>query len=72
MELLGVAILGRAEVVGEVPRRGEENAALREVERLFARKYAGSDDVQHDGRHAWPRVDPAKISSWDFRKMAAA
>ena len=55
-----------------MPRRGEENAALTEVERLFARKYAGSDDVQHDGRHAWPRVDPAKISSWDFRKMAAA
>ena len=20
----------------------------------------------HDGRHAWPRITPAKITSWDF------
>jgi hypothetical protein len=26
----------------------------------------------HDGRHAWLRVVPEKITSWDFRKLAAA
>jgi hypothetical protein len=25
----------------------------------------------HDGRHAWLRVVPSKIVSWDFRKLAA-
>jgi hypothetical protein len=24
----------------------------------------------HDGRHAWLRITPAKITSWDFRKLA--
>jgi len=23
----------------------------------------------HDGRHAWLRITPAKITSWDFRKL---
>jgi hypothetical protein len=25
----------------------------------------------HDGRHAWLRITPAKITSWDFRKLAS-
>jgi PPOX class probable F420-dependent enzyme len=25
----------------------------------------------HDGRHAWLRITPDKIVSWDFRKLAA-
>jgi hypothetical protein len=25
----------------------------------------------YDGRHAWLRITPAKIVSWDFRKLAA-
>jgi hypothetical protein len=24
----------------------------------------------HDGRHAWLRITPSKIVSWDFRKLA--
>jgi hypothetical protein len=24
----------------------------------------------HDGRHAWLRITPGKIVSWDFRKLA--
>jgi hypothetical protein len=24
----------------------------------------------HDGRHAWLRITPDKIVSWDFRKLA--
>ena len=38
MELRGVEIKGRAEVVGEVPRTGEPNAELEVPERLFADK----------------------------------
>jgi len=70
MELRGVELQGRVEVVGEVPRTGEQDVPeLAEPERLFARKYSGSDTFQYDGRHAWLRIVPEKISSWDFRKM---
>jgi len=67
-ELRGVEIRGRAEVVGEVPRTGAPVAALETPERLFAAKYAGGR-VHHDGRHAWLRITPSKIVSWDFRKV---
>ena len=61
---------GAAEVVGEVPRAGEPVPELEAPEQLFADKYAGGR-VHHDGRHAWVRVTPTKIVSWDFRKMGA-
>lgn len=67
-ELRGVELRGRAERVGEVPRTGEPNELLVEPERLFGDKYAGGR-FGHDGRHAWLRVVPEKITSWDFRKM---
>ena len=70
MELRGVEIKGRAEVVGEVPRTGEPNGELEVPERLFADKYAGGR-VHHDGRHAWLRVSPEKMVSWDFRKLVS-
>jgi nitroimidazol reductase NimA-like FMN-containing flavoprotein (pyridoxamine 5'-phosphate oxidase superfamily) len=70
LELRGVEIRGRAEVVGEVPRTGEANAELEVPERLFADKYAGGL-VRHDGRHAWLRITPEKMVSWDFRKLTA-
>jgi pyridoxamine 5'-phosphate oxidase-like protein len=39
-------------------------------------KYMSAPDVPneemfHDGRHGWLRVTPTKITSWDFRKLAA-
>jgi hypothetical protein len=70
MELRGVEVRGVAEAVGEVPRTGEPVPELEAPERLFADKYAG-DHMHHDGRHAWLRVTPRKIVSWDFRKMGA-
>jgi hypothetical protein len=70
-ELRGVEITGRAEPVGEVPRGDGEHADLTPVERAFARKYAGTDTYTPDGRHAWLRITPAKLVSWDFRKSAA-
>jgi hypothetical protein len=70
-ELRGVEITGTVEVVGEVPRTGEPCAELAGIEPVFARKYMGGDTMFHDGRHAWLRVTPTKIASWDFRKLAA-
>lgn len=55
--------------VGEIPRRGDEVDELAEPERLFADKYAGGRDFSYDGRHAWLKLEPAKIVSWDFSKM---
>jgi hypothetical protein len=69
-ELRGVEITGTVEVVGEVPRTGEPSDALAGIEPVFARKYMGGDQMFHDGRHAWLRVKPAKLASWDFRKLA--
>lgn len=69
LELRGVEIIGRAEVVGETPRTGEPHDALVAPEAAFGRKYADGE-FSYDGAHAWLRVDPEKIVSWDFRKMA--
>jgi len=66
-ELHGVELRGVAEVVGKVPRTGEAVAELETPERIFADKYAGGQ-MHHDGRHAWLKVTPEKIVSWDFRK----
>ena len=70
-ELRGVEITGRAEPVGEVPRSAAEHPGLAPVERAFARKYSGTDEYVPDGRHAWLRIEPEKLVSWDFRKIAA-
>jgi hypothetical protein len=68
-ELRGIEIIGRVEVVGEVPRAGEPNDELVTPERLSGDKYSGGRFV-YDGRHAWLRIVPEKFVSWDFRKMA--
>jgi hypothetical protein len=68
-DLHGVEIRGHAVSVGEVPRVGQPNDELIDPERLFARKYSGTDELNYDGRHAWRRVVPDKIVSWDFRKL---
>jgi hypothetical protein len=71
-ELRGAEISGRVEAVGEVPRTGEPNDALLEPERLFAAKYhPEAPAMAHDGRHAWLRLTPEKIVSWDFRKIGS-
>jgi hypothetical protein len=80
-ELRGVEISGRVEVVGDVPRGSGPNPEpahpapahpeLADPERAFARKYAGTDEFVPDGRHAWLRIRPDKVTSWDFRKNPA-
>lgn len=69
-ELRGVELTGRAEFVGEAPRTGEPCPELAETERLFPVKYFGMTEMPHDGGHAWLRLTPETITSWDFRKLA--
>ncbi|MEV6105273.1 pyridoxamine 5'-phosphate oxidase family protein [Streptomyces sp. NPDC051940] len=68
-ELRGVELTGTAEFVGEAPRTGEPCAELEAPERLFARKNFGMDAMVYDGRHAWIRLTPESLTSWDFRKL---
>ena len=72
-ELHGVEIEGAAVVVGPVPRAAHEDPQTPELagpERLMAVKYQHpGGSMIHDGRHAWLRITPAKITSWDFRKL---
>lgn len=67
-ELRGVELRGRVEVVGEVPRTGEPVPDLDGPEQAFADRYSGGTIVR-DGRHAWLKLVPEKITSWDFRKI---
>ena len=68
MELRGVELKGQAVAVGEIPRTGEPVPELEVPEQLFGDKYAGGQ-MYHDGRHAWLRITPDSIVSWDFRKI---
>ena len=70
LELRGVELAGEAEVVGEVPRTGEDHPDLGPVEAAFAEKYLGGAEMAYDGRHGWLRVRPTTVRSWDFRKLA--
>ena len=67
----GAELIGRVAIVGEVPRTGEPCPELDEPERKIALKYSGTTEVTHDERHAWLRLDPEKVVSWDFRKIAS-
>jgi hypothetical protein len=69
-ELRGVELRGNVSVVGEAPRSGAPVPALVDVERKYARKYLNGSTFHYDGRHAWLRLDPARVVSWDFRKHA--
>lgn len=69
-ELRGVELMGSVAPIGEAPRVGEPCGDLAEPERLFGEKYTGGP-FGYDGRHAWLRLVPEKIVSWDFRKAAA-
>jgi len=65
------------DLIGDPPsggagRTGEAQPDLTVPERLFARKYLGSEDMAHDDKHAWLRLTPTKSTSWDFRKIGMA
>ena len=69
-ELRGAELRGSVTFVGEAPRTSEPNDELAGPELLMARKYHGGDTFHYDGRHAWLKLVPEKITSWDFRKLA--
>ena len=69
VELRGVELLGRVEVVGDVPRGDDPHPDTDPPERLWAERYTGGTFFS-DGKHAWLRLDPDKVVSWDFRKLA--
>jgi hypothetical protein len=66
-ELRGVELTGSVQQVGEVPRTSTPDDTLAGPERLFGDKY-GNGTFTVDGRHAWLRLAPQHIVSWDFRK----
>jgi len=70
-ELRGVELSGEVVPVGDVPRTATADPVLDQVEQLFADKYSGGVKVPADGRHAWLKLTPEKLVSWDFRKLAA-
>lgn len=68
-ELRGIELSGTVEFVGEAPRTGEPVPELETPERLFPAKNFGLDTMPHDGRHAWLRLTPERMASWDFSKI---
>lgn len=68
-ELRGVELTGTVEPIGEIPRTGAPNKTLLIPEQLFGLKYEW-ETMNHDGRHAWLRLIPEKIVSWDFTKLS--
>lgn len=68
-ELRGAELSGTAVFVGEAPRTGEDCPELAAPEALFAAKNFGLDAMPHDGQHAWLRLTPDTVASWDFRKL---
>lgn len=69
-ELRGAELSGEVVPVGDIPRTATPDQVLDQVEQLFADKYTGGVKAQADGRHAWLRLTPEKLVSWDFRKLA--
>jgi hypothetical protein len=68
-ELCGVELTGEVEPVGEAPRTGIARPELELPEKVFAAKYGFGETMFHDGRHAWLRLLPRTLTSWDFRKL---
>jgi hypothetical protein len=67
-QLRGAELLGKVEIVGDVPRGTTPDPAVEVPEILYGQKYSNGT-FHADGRHAWLRLTPEKIVSWDFRKM---
>ena len=65
-ELRGVEVDGMATSVGEAPRIEGQDASVAAAEQLFERKYGR---FELDGKHAWLRIVPENVVSWDFRKL---
>jgi PPOX class probable F420-dependent enzyme len=69
LELRGAELIGTVDPVGSAPRTSDPDSDLELPERLFGEKYSNGQ-FEPDGRHAWLRLVPNKVVSWDFRKLA--
>jgi nitroimidazol reductase NimA-like FMN-containing flavoprotein (pyridoxamine 5'-phosphate oxidase superfamily) len=63
-ELRGAVLYGRFETI-------EDDPALLVVKADFARKYWKLEMVPDLKSHAWLRLSPDRVASWDFRKIPA-
>jgi nitroimidazol reductase NimA-like FMN-containing flavoprotein (pyridoxamine 5'-phosphate oxidase superfamily) len=68
-DLRGAELSGLVTQEGEAPRTSRADARLAAPELMFARKYHDRDVFAPDGRHAWLRLTPTRVVSWDFRKL---
>jgi nitroimidazol reductase NimA-like FMN-containing flavoprotein (pyridoxamine 5'-phosphate oxidase superfamily) len=67
-QLRGVQLVGRAAAVGDIPRTNATVVELLRPETMFGDKY-GSGNFTPDGRHAWLRIEPREVKSWNFSKI---
>ncbi len=67
-ELRGVEMIGEASPMADVPRSATPDESVRVPEEVYGQKYLAGPFVA-DGAHAWVRLVPTKVVSWDFRKM---
>lgn len=65
--LRGVTLTGRIE-------RADDDPRLREVERRWGEKYLGGAEppFRRWRNRVWLRLVPARVASWDFRKIPEA
>lgn len=68
-QLRGAELRGAVAVVGEIPREAVQDPRLDAVEAAIAAKYHPEGPFTPDGRHAWLRLTPRRIVTWDFRKI---
>jgi hypothetical protein len=66
-EFRGVEIVGKAEPVGPVPRAETSHPDLAVPEQVWDDKNPGGFHV--DGRHAWVRIVPETIVTWDLARL---
>jgi nitroimidazol reductase NimA-like FMN-containing flavoprotein (pyridoxamine 5'-phosphate oxidase superfamily) len=66
-ELRGAVVTGTAS-------RAEDDPRLPEVERAWSRKYLGGSEPPYRlwRNRVWLRIEPERVSSWDFRKIPEA
>lgn len=69
-EFAGIEVTGQGAPAGQVPHTTLGDPAVAAAEVAFGRKYLDGEPLVPDGRHAWIRVEPESIVTWDFAKLA--
>jgi hypothetical protein len=69
LELRGVELAGNIELLNVESDHPQQGSGFEEIEKLFGQKYSNGH-FKPDDKHAWTRLSPEKVVSWDFRKIA--